>query len=172
MAHYMFETEWVVTAPIDGVFEVISHPEEYSRWWPHVRESRLVGEGDAQGVGSSASYTIKSPWGYQMRFELKSIEVDRPNRIHALVRGDLIGTGTHYLESRAEGTLVRLHWYVSTTKRWMNVIAPIARPAFAFAHKYVMYEGCAAMAKELGARLLAAESRMVDSPTPVPVAQE
>lgn len=172
MAHYMFETEWVVTAPIEDVFEIISRPEEYSSWWPHVKESQRLSDGGADGVGATAFYTIKSPWGYSMRFELKTIEVDRPKRVHALVRGELVGTGTHYLETRPEGTLVRLHWYVSTTKRWMNVIAPIARPAFAFAHKYVMYEGCEAMAKKLGARLLAAESRMVGSPTPVPVPQE
>jgi hypothetical protein len=172
MAHYMFETEWVLTAPIDDVFELISHPEGYAGWWPHVKESRLIASGDANGVGSSAGYTIKSPWGYEMQFELRAIEVDRPNRVHTLVRGDLIGTGTHYLETRPEGTLVRLHWYVSTTKRWMNVVAPIARPAFAFAHKYVMYEGCNAMAEKLGSRLLAAESRMVESPSPVPVPQE
>lgn len=172
MAHYMFETEWVITAPIEDVFQVISHPEDYSSWWPHVQESRLVGGGDSDGVGATAFYTIKSPWGYRMRFELKTIEAEKPRQIHALVRGDLIGTGTHFLEPRPEGTLVRLHWYVSTAKRWMNLIAPIARPAFAFAHRYVMYEGCDAMAKKLGARLLAAESRMVDSPSPLPVPQE
>jgi hypothetical protein len=172
VAHYMFETEWVVTAPIDDVWEVISHPGEYSSWWPHVKESWSISEGDSVGVGSTAFYAFKSPWGYRVRFELKAIEVERPHRIHALVRGDLIGTGTHYLETRPEGTLIRLNWYVSTTKRWMNLIAPIARPAFAFAHKCVMYEGCDAMAKKLGARLLAAESSMVDSPTPFPVSHE
>ncbi len=163
MAHYMFETEWVVTAPIDEVFDVIAHPEAYAEWWPHVKDSRLLDEGGDSGIGRSAAYSIQSPLGYTMRFELKAIEVEQPHRVKALVRGDLIGTGTHYLESRPEGTLVRLHWYVSTTKRWMNVIAPVARPAFAFAHKYVMYEGCRAMAKRLGARLLAAESRLLDS---------
>jgi hypothetical protein len=172
MAHYMFETEWMIAAPIDDVFEVISHPEEYSSWWPSVKVSRLIKQGDAEGGGASAAYTIRSPLGYRMDFELKAIEVHRPTRFRGLVRGDLVGTGTHYLETVPDGTLVRFHWYVSTTKRWMNVLTPVARSAFGFAHRQVMYEGCEAMAEKLGARLLSAESRMVSSPTPVAVLQE
>ena len=172
MAHYMFETEWVVSAPIDDVFDLISRPDTYSTWWPHVKESRTIDSGDESGVGHTAEYLIKSPWGYKMRFELKAIEAEKPNRVRSLVRGDLVGTATYYLERRPEGTLARLHWYVSTTKRWMNIVAPVARPAFAFAHRYIMYEGCRGMAKRLGAKLLAAESRMVGSPTPVPIPQD
>lgn len=172
MAHYMFETEWVLSAPIEDVFDLISRPEDYADWWPQVEASRLLDAGDVSGVGRSASYSIRAPWGYTMNFDLRTIEVDEPRRAHALVRGDLIGTASHYLESRPEGTLVRLHWYVSTTRKWMNLVAKVAKPAFHFAHRYVMYEGCDAMAKRLGARLLAAESKVVNSPTPVPVPQD
>lgn len=172
MAHYMFETEWVLTAPIDEVFELISHPEDYSSWWPGVRDSRLIAAGDAQGVGRIGAYTIRSPWGYKMRFEAKAIEVDRPNRVITVVRGDLVGTGTHYLQARDNGTHVRFDWYVSTTKKWMNAIAGIARPGFSFAHRYVMYNGCDGMAQALGGRLVTAMSRLVESPTPLPVTQQ
>lgn len=172
MAHYMFETEWVLTAPIDDVFEVLSSPEDYRTWWPRVKESHMVDPGDDSGIGRAAGYVIRGPWGYRMRLELRAIAVNRPHRLRAVVRGDLVGTATHFLETRPEGTLVRLHWYVSTTKRWMNLAAPLARPLLAIAHKHVMYEGCKAMAITLGARLLAAESRLVGSPTPVPVPQE
>lgn len=172
MAHYMFETEWVLSAPIDEVFDLISHPEDYAGWWPGVTESRLVASGEESGVGRVGAYTIRSPLGYKMRFETRAIEVSRPNRINAVVRGDLVGTGTHYLEVRPNGTYVRFDWYVSTTKRWMNSVAGIARPGFAFAHRYVMYNGCDAMAKALGGRLITATSKSVESPTPLPVTQQ
>lgn len=168
----MFETQWMIAAPIEEVFEIISHPAEYSAWWPSVVVSQLVEEGDADGEGATAAYTIRSPLGYRMAFGLKTIEVERPNRFRGLVRGDLVGTGTHYLDTVPDGTRVRFHWYVSTTRRWMNLLAPVARPAFGYAHRRVMYEGCEAMARTLGAQLLSAESRMVDSPTPVPALQE
>ncbi|MFZ0015362.1 MAG: SRPBCC family protein [Acidimicrobiia bacterium] len=172
MAHYMFETEWLLSAPVEKVFELISHPEDYSRWWPGVTESRLVSSGDENGVGRVGAYKIRSPLGYKMRFETRTIEIDAPSRVNTVVRGDLVGTGTHYLESRLKGTYVRFDWYVSTTKRWMNAIAGIARPGFAFAHRYVMFNGCDGMAEALGGRLITATSKLVDAPTPVPVTQQ
>lgn len=171
MAHYMFETEWLITAPIEKVYELISHAESYTIWWPGVIDSRLLDPGDDAGVGRTASYVIRSPLGYKMRFETRSIDVDPPQRFSTVVRGDLVGTGTHYLEARPNGTAVRLNWYVSTTKRWMNSISGVARPVFAFAHRYVMFNGCDGMAKALGGRLVTATSKLVESPTPLPVTQ-
>ncbi len=40
-------------------------------------------------------------------------------------------------------------WEVSTTRRWMNRIAPLARPAFAFNHDYVMRQGAHGLATQL-----------------------
>lgn len=172
MAYYMFETEWLLTAPIEEVFELASHPESYSEWWPGVKESRLLDAGDDDGIGRTGAYTIQSPLGYRMHFETKAIEVDRPNKVVTAVRGDLIGTGTHHLEARDNGTHVRFDWYVSTTKKWMNTIAAIARPGFAFAHRYVMYNGCDGMARALGGRLVTATSRLVQTPTPLQVTRQ
>jgi uncharacterized protein YndB with AHSA1/START domain len=167
----MFETEWVLSAPIEKVFELISHPEAYSTWWPGATESRLVSAGDEDGVGRVGAYSIRSPLGYKMRFETRAIEVEAPVRVSTVVRGDFVGTGTYYLESRPKGTYVRFHWYVSTTKGWMNAVAGIARPAFSFAHRYVMFNGCHGMAQALGGKLITATSKLVESPTPLPVAQ-
>ncbi len=171
MIHYMFETEWVLTAPVERVFELLSHPEGYASWWPSVRESVLLEEGDSRGVGRSASFTVHGPLRSTLRLQLRAIEVDRPRRVHNVVRGDLVGTGTHHLEAHPDGTRVRFHWYVSTTRAWMSTVARIGRPFFALAHKYVMHQGCEGMAKYLGARLLMARSTVVDSPTPIPVPQ-
>ncbi len=167
MAHYQFESEWVLTAPIQEVFEVMSRPGDYTKWWKSVKHSRLVEEGDADGVGARATYSIRSPLGYSMHFDINVVEVDRPHRIRSLARGDLIGTGTHLFEIRGEGTAVTYLWYVSTTKRWMNVVALIARPFFVWAHHNVMREGCAGLTKFLGARLISTSSKLVEKPTPV-----
>ena len=42
-----------------------------------------------------------------------------------------------------------------TTKAWMNLLAPVARPVFARNHDYVMRSGGEGMPKLLGVRLLA-----------------
>ena len=46
-------------------------------------------------------------------------------------------------------TAVTYEWNVSTTKTWMNLLAPVARPVFAYNHDMVMRwggEGLAAAA--------------------------
>ena len=172
MAHYMFETDWELTAPIEQVFEVLSHPEEFESWWPSVTTSALVSEGDADGVGARARYTIKSPLLYKMTFDVKTIEVERPNRLRMVVRGDLVGTGTFLLEPAGTGTRVRFNWHVATTKGWMNAAAMVAKTLLAWAHDRVMLEGCAEMADHLGARLLWANSGLAARRTPLSAVQQ
>jgi hypothetical protein len=53
-------------------------------------------------------------------------------------------------------TAVTYEWSVATTKAWMNLVAPLARPVFAWNHDWVMRRGGEGLARELGARLLAA----------------
>jgi uncharacterized protein YndB with AHSA1/START domain len=166
VGHYRFESEWELTAPIDAVFELLSRPEEMAVWWPSVIECSLLEEGDETGVGTRVAYTLRSPVVYSLSFEAKAIEVDRPRLIRTLVRGDLIGTGTYLLDGAEGGTTVRFLWHVATTKRWMNLLAPVARPLFVWAHTRVMEKGAAAMAQRLGARLLSADTLIVGDEKP------
>jgi hypothetical protein len=46
---------------------------------------------------------------------------------------------------------------VRTNKRWMTLIAPLARPAFEWNHDWVMRNGGEGLARLLGARLLASD---------------
>lgn len=161
MAHYEFETEWALTAPLSKVSETIAQAERYESWWPSVRRSELLTEGDEVGVGRRTSFTIRSRLYYQMSFDMKALEIDLPNRAHYLVRGDLIGTGTYLLHQDRGNTVVRFLWQVSTTQRWMNLLAPLAKPVFVWAHGAVMREGAKAMADHLGERLLWATTRVV-----------
>lgn len=172
MVHYMFETEWELTAPIEHVFEVLSHPEDFQAWWPSVTRSDLMVDGDAAGIGAHAKYTIKSPLLYSMTFDVKTIEVEKPNKIRAVVRGDLVGTGTYYLEATGSSTHVRFNWYVSTTKPWMNVAGVLARPLLAWAHHHVMRQGCKALAQHQDADLIWVSTDLVGSPTPVTAGQQ
>jgi hypothetical protein len=51
-------------------------------------------------------------------------------------------------------TTVKDTWEVRTTKGWMNLLAPIARPIFAWNHAASMRQGDEALAKLLRARLV------------------
>jgi Polyketide cyclase / dehydrase and lipid transport len=170
MAHYLFETNWSLTASMEEVFDVLAQPGDFSDWWPWVKKSVLLEEGDSNGVGRRALYAIRSPLIYGLTFEVRSLEVERPKHLHTLVRGDLIGTGTYLLTAHDGITDVRFNWYVSTTRAWMNAAALVARPLLAWAHHRVMRDGCEAMASHLGARLISFDTRLVSRPTPVATA--
>lgn len=163
MVHYRFESEWILTADIEAVFELLVRSDDFSVWWPSVRKSRLIEEGEPNGVGRRAGYSLKSPLLYSMRFETKTIEVDRPRRIHGLIRGDLVGTGTYLLERVDQGTRVGFSWHVATARTWMNWVAPAAKPLFVWAHHRLMQEGCKAMARHMGARLVSTKTHLMGS---------
>jgi len=64
-----------------------------------------------------------------------------PSRLEARATGELAGTGRWTLTSADGGTLVRYDWDVRTTRRWMNLLAPAARPVFRWNHDELMREG-------------------------------
>jgi hypothetical protein len=51
---------------------------------------------------------------------------------------------------------MRYDWNVRTTKSWMNLLAPLARPLFQWNHKVVMQQGAEGLARRLNARLVSA----------------
>jgi hypothetical protein len=70
--------------------------------------------------------------------------------------GALTGTGYWRLFEQDGVTAVTYEWNVRTTKPWMNLLAPVAKPVFEYNHHVVMRWGGEGLARELGCRLLAA----------------
>lgn len=162
MAYYEFESEWVLTAPIDRVFETLLDYRTFGAWWPSIKRVQLLGEGDADHLGARARYRIKSPLLYSLGFDVTVVALKRPSQIKVTAQGDLAGVGTYLLSHEGRHTKVRYLWNVSTTRAWMNLIAPVARPFFIWAHHSVMREGGAGLARHLGARLVSCQSHVAD----------
>ena len=56
-------------------------------------------------------------------------------------------------------TAVVYDWQVATTKRWMNLLAPVARPVFEYNHDVVMGWGGEGLARGgLGSRRLTGDA--------------
>ena len=55
------------------------------------------------------------------------------------------------LSTDGNETILRYDWNVETTKRWMNLLAPIARPLFKWNHNVVMSWGAKGIEERLGA---------------------
>lgn len=153
-AQYRFVTTWVLDAPVDAVFDAIEDSASWPEWWPGVRRADLLEEGDADGVGRLWHYVWRSKLPYDLAFDTRVVRLERPWLLEGHADGELIGTGRWRL-FEGRGTAVVYEWNVRTARGWMNRLAPVARPAFAWNHDAVMRWGGTALAARLGAPLLA-----------------
>ena len=156
MADYTFVTRWELEAPIQLVWDAIYDAEAWPSWWRGVVRVDKLAPGDAHGIGSVRRMAWKSALPYTLEFESRTVRVEAPRLLEATVVGELVGTGLWQLTPRDASTVVQYDWNVSTTRAWMNLIAPIARPVFAWNHDYVMRHGGECLARLLGARLVRA----------------
>jgi len=155
MADYRFLTTWLLDANRERVWDAIYDSESWPEWWTGVLEAEKLEEGDEAGVGQYGRYVWKSRLPYKLEFHARTTRVQKPHLLEGTVEGELAGTGTWRLYEENGTTAVLYRWDVRTTKAWMNLLTPIARPIFAVNHDFVMRNGGEGLAKLLGARLIA-----------------
>jgi uncharacterized protein YndB with AHSA1/START domain len=155
MAEYRFLTTWLLEAPREPVWEAIYDQQKWPSWWRGVEEAEEISVGAEDGVGTVSRLVWKSLLPYRVEFEVTTTRLERPHLLEADAVGELSGVGRWRLYEQGGVTAVLYEWNVATTKAWMNLIAPIARPAFEWNHDWVMSRGGEGIAKLLGVRLLA-----------------
>jgi hypothetical protein len=131
------------------VFDVLHDSGAYPRWWKGVQSVELLEPGDKSAVGELDHFTWRSVLPYTLGFDLRVTRVERPHLIEGHASGELEGVGTWRLYE-GPGTAIVYDWRVRTTKLWMNLLGPLARPAFAWNHDIVMRAGGRGLAAELG----------------------
>jgi uncharacterized protein YndB with AHSA1/START domain len=155
MAEYRFLTTWLLQADRERVWDAIYESERWPEWWRGVEEAEKLVEGDESGVGQEGRYVWKAKLPYRVEFFIRTTRVERPHLLEGEADGELAGTGRWRLFEQGGVTAVTYEWNVRTTRRWMNLLAPIAKPVFQANHDYVMRNGGEDIAERLGARLLA-----------------
>jgi uncharacterized protein YndB with AHSA1/START domain len=138
------------------VWEAIYDSERWPEWWRGVERVVELESGDEDGLGQVGRYTWRSRLPYELTFDVRTTRVERPHLLEGEATGELAGTGRWRLFEGAGATVVLYEWDVRTTRPWMKVLAPLARPLFAWNHDWVMRNGAAGLARLLGARLLVA----------------
>jgi uncharacterized protein YndB with AHSA1/START domain len=154
VAEYRFLTTWCIAAPIEPVWDAIYDSERWPEWWRGVESVVEIAPGDGDGIGQVARYVWKSRLPYELAFEIVTTRVERPHLLEGQASGELAGTGRWRLFEAGEATAVLYEWNVRTTRAWMNLLAPLARPVFGWNHDYVMRNGGEGLARRLGAPLL------------------
>lgn len=153
MTLFILHTDWIVAAPIDLVWEAIHDVKRWPKWWPYVKRVEELAKGDAQGVGAVRRFTWASRLPYSLSFDMCVTEIDKPNRMVGAASGELNGTGMWTLNAEGNATRVHYEWRVRVTKPWMRLVAPLARPIFAWNHDQVMQAGGKGLAAHLGTAL-------------------
>jgi uncharacterized protein YndB with AHSA1/START domain len=155
MADYAFLTTWLLESPCEPVWEAVYDQAHWPQWWRGVEEAEEVRNGEASGVGTVSRLVWKSLLPYRVEFEVTTTKVERLQLLEADAVGELSGVGRWRFYERGGITAVLYEWNVATSKAWMNLLAPVARPVFEWNHDWVMARGGEGIARLLGCRLLA-----------------
>lgn len=154
MPLYTFETTWRLRAPLESVWRAIADCERWPSWWRGVERVDLLQPGDEHGIGARYRLTWRSKLPYTLTFDTEVVRVEPMALIEGHATGELEGTGIWRLEHHDAVTTIHYTWRVHTTRWWMNLLAPIARPAFRWNHDYVMRNGATGLATLLNAEQL------------------
>lgn len=150
MSDYKFVTVWKFEAPLDSVWNVIKRMDDWPTWWKYVAKVELVKGGDhPDEIGFVRRITWKTALPYTLSFDSELTGLERHNRMEGRAFGELEGKGTWTFSHENGVTTVQYDWLVNTTKAWMNLLAPIARPIFAWNHDKVMAAGYEGLKEQL-----------------------
>jgi len=151
MADYRFLTTWCLDAPIERVFDAIDDAARWPQWWKGVTGAELLAPGADDGVGGLWRLTWRSRLPYDLTFESRVTRREPPHLLEAQADGELIGVGRWRL-FEGQATAVVYEWNVRTSRAWMNRLAPVAKPVFAWNHDVVMEWGRQGLLKRVADR--------------------
>jgi uncharacterized protein YndB with AHSA1/START domain len=154
MAEYTFVTIWRIAAPRSEVYRAIRESLHWPSWWRGVVSVVELDSGDANGIGSVRRYTWKSLLPYRISFDMRVTRIEPLVALEGVATGEVEGTGRWSFTDQGSVTTIRYEWQIRTTRRWMNLAAPLARPLFQWNHDAVMRQGGQGLARLLGARLV------------------
>jgi hypothetical protein len=139
LTHYVFRSIWHVEARRADVMPVLYDLESYPAWWPEIRSVRPLGEARFEVVA-------RSFLPYELRFLSDGAAFDPDSGvIDARLSGDMEGT-VRWTASEVDGGCRLVYdQEVTTNKRLLNVMAPVARPGFKANHAIMMRHGQAGL---------------------------
>ena len=139
MSDYEFVTIWRVDAPLEKVWDIIEDADSWPEWWKGVLSVVKLKPGDENGVGSIRRTVWKSALPYKLEFDSEILRIEKLKLIEARAFGELDGNGLWQFEPLSDtSTRIQYDWRVKTTKAWMNLLAPVARPFFRWNHDTIM----------------------------------
>ena len=147
---FYIPTTWRIKGRIEQVYDVLSRPREFPRWWPEVYlDVAELKAGDANGVGRVVALRTKGKLPYELNWQAEMTAARKPHGMSVRARGDLDGRGEWTFEQDGDWVVVTYDWTVLATKPWMIYLAPLLKPVFVWNHKWAMQRGFEGLQREL-----------------------
>ena len=152
-ASFRFCSSWKLAASRQKVWDTLTDFHGWVDWWPGLEEIVETAPGDQGGIGQKAHSKWRGPIGYVFGFSIESVERREPEFLLGQASGDLSGSGSWSLSEYQGWTDVKLDWAVNANRKWMEFLAPVARPVFVHGHDHVMRAGADGLAAHLGVEI-------------------
>lgn len=153
-ASFHFASDWELSAGPETVWDALVDFRQWPVWWPGLEKVIETIRGDAEGIGQKATAVWRGPVGYSLKMEIESVERVRPEYLRGVATGDVVGEGVWRLGEAGDGwTTIGFDWDVRANRKWMEFLAPLARPLFVSSHDHVMKEGAEGLAGHLSCEL-------------------
>lgn len=155
-ATFDFISRWQLAVSLETVWDTLVDFHSWPEWWPGLQTVVETAEGDADGIGQRAVSRWRGPVGYSIEYEIETVERQYLKCLKGKASGELSGSGTWHITPIADlevperiWTMIVFEWNVTATKKWMQLLNPVARPVFVYSHDYVMERGAQGMAEYL-----------------------
>ncbi|QDG63742.1 SRPBCC family protein [Pseudarthrobacter sp. NIBRBAC000502771] len=156
---FNLNSTWQFPASPEEVWAVIADTDmSWPNWWPHCTFAAPLERTEAASEATeeilkatTAHLNFKAFLGYTLTITIHPTKVSAPREIEFDAGGHLQGTGRVTLVPQEQGKTTRMdiEWRVRPTQRWMNVLTPVAAPAFVAAHALMMRQGEKGLQREL-----------------------
>jgi hypothetical protein len=157
---YYFITRWRVKASGEDVFDIISEPLEFPRWWPAVYL-------EAQDLGNKRVRFHTRGWlPYTLWFESTMTESDRPHRLAVRATGDFDGRGIWSIVQNGEYCDITFVWKLTAKKPLVAALSFALKPMFEANHRWAMARGEESLLLELARSRARTPSQLSALPAP------
>lgn len=150
---YVFHEQWFIPAQAADVYAVLCDSSLLPQWWRGVYLSLTpLGQYEGAKVGNRYHAVARGFLPYKLRFVMETAILDSNARVGVRMEGDLIGTWTATLAEEDQGTRIRIEQHCQSGKRLIRWFSPLAKPLFAWNHRWTTPRGERGLANFLANR--------------------
>lgn len=134
---FRFDRTFRFDAPADDLWSAIADTRSYPRVWSWLDEF----ESGPLVEGTRASFRVRPPLPYRLRFAVTLDEVRAPELVRGRVSGDAVGEAALVVLSTDGGSAARLTWDLEVVRPSLTRAAPFLRPLMVAGHDAVVALG-------------------------------